>query len=131
MVAIPEKYHDLLTRPVLLSLATLMPDGQPQVTPVWGDFDGTFVRVNTAAGRQKHKNMEERPQVTVMLLDPENPQRYIEVRGKVTTISAEGGDAHIDALAKKYLGTDKYPYANPADTRVICYIEPERVIGQG
>jgi hypothetical protein len=75
--------------------------------------------------------MEERPQVTAMLLDPENSQRYIEVRGKVTKISAEGGDAHIDALAKKYIGADKYPYANPAETRVICYIEPERVVGQG
>jgi PPOX class probable F420-dependent enzyme len=108
-----------------------MPDGQPQVTPVWGDFDGTSLRVNTAAGRQKHKNMEERPQVTVMLLDPENPQRYLEVRGKIAKITAEGGDAHIDALAKKYIGAESYPFRNPAETRVICSIEPERVIGQG
>jgi len=131
MVAIPDKYHDLLTRPVLFSLATVMPDGQPQVTPVWGDFDGTYLRINTAAGRQKHRNMEERPQVTVMLLDPENTGRFVEVRGKIAKINAEGGNDHIDALAKKYVGVDKYPYANPAETRVICYIEPERVVGQG
>lgn len=131
MATIPAQYNDLFERPVLLSLATLMSDGQPQVTPVWGDFDGTHIRINTAAGRQKHKNMAERPQVTVMLLDPENSQRYIEVRGEVTTISAEGGDAHIDALAKKYIGADIYPYRNPAETRVICYLEPQKVTAQG
>ncbi|CAA9567022.1 MAG: hypothetical protein AVDCRST_MAG18-1576 [uncultured Thermomicrobiales bacterium] len=131
MATIPEQYRDLFERPVLVSLATVMPGGQPQVTPVWGDFDGTHIRINTAAGRQKHKNMEERPQVTAMLLDPENPQRYIEVRGTVAKISAEGGDAHIDALAKKYIGAETYPFRNPAETRVICYIEPEKVLAQG
>ncbi len=131
MATIPEQYKDLFERPILVSLATLMPDGQPQVTPVWGDLDGTHIRVNTAAGRQKHKNMAERPQVTVLLVDPENGQRYIEVRGEVTTISPEGGDAHIDALAKKYIGVDTYPYRNPAETRVICYLEPQKVTAQG
>lgn len=131
MAAIPDQYHDLFERPVLLSLATVMPDGQPQVTPVWGDFDGTNIRVNTAAGRQKHKNMAERPQVTVMLLDPENSQRYIEVRGTIASITAEGGDDHIDALAKKYLGAERYPFRNPAETRLVCAIAPERVTAQG
>ena len=131
MATIPEQYLDLFERPVLVSLATVMPDGQPQVTPVWGDFDGAQIRINTAAGRQKHKNMAERPQVTVMLLDPENSQRYIEVRGEATTISPEGADAHIDALAKKYIGADTYPFRNPAETRLICYIEPQKVTAQG
>lgn len=131
MAAIPDQYRDLFERPVLLSLATMMPDGQPQVTPVWGDFDGTNIRVNTAAGRQKHKNMAERPQVTVMLLDPENSQRYIEVRGTVAAITTEGGDAHIDALAKKYLGAESYPFRNPAETRLVCAITPEKVTAQG
>ena len=131
MATIPAEYLDLFERPVIISLATVMPSGQPQVTPVWGDFDGTYVRINTAEGRQKHKNMEERPNVTVMLFDPENSGRYIEVRGKVASITAEGGDAHIDALAKKYLGVDSYPYRNPAETRVICSVELERVLAQG
>jgi PPOX class probable F420-dependent enzyme len=131
MATIPAQYHDLFERPILLSLATLMPDGQPQVTPVWGDFDGTHIRINTAAGRQKHKNMAERPRVTVMLFDPENTERYIEVRGEVTRISPEGGDAHIDALAKKYTGADSYANRNPAETRVICYLEPQKVTAQG
>ena len=131
MSGIPEKYQDLLVRPVLVSLATIMPDGSPQVTPVWADYDGTHIRINTAAGRQKHKNMAERPQVTVMALDPENSSRYVEVRGAVVRISEEGGDAHIDTLAKKYLGVDVYPWRNPADTRLICYVEAQNVLGQG
>ncbi len=131
MVAIPEKYLDLLVRPVLVSLATVMPDGSPQVTPVWADFDGTYIRINTAAGRQKHKNMAERPQVTVMALDPENSGRYMEVRGQVVRISDEGGDGHIDILAHKYLGVETYPYRNAADTRLICYVEPQKVLAQG
>ena len=131
MVAIPEKYLDLLVRPVLVSLATIMPDGTPQVTPVWADFDGTYIRINTAAGRQKHKNMAERPQVTVMALDPENSSRYMEVRGQVVRISDEGGDAHIDTLAHKYLGVEVYPWRNATDTRLICYVEPQKVLAQG
>lgn len=131
MATIPAQYTDLFARPVLVSLATLMPDGQPQVTPVWADYDGTHIRINTAAGRQKHKNMAERPRVTVLLVDPENGQRYVEVRGEVTSISTEGADAHIDALAKKYMGVDVYPYHSADETRVICYLEPQRVTGQG
>jgi PPOX class probable F420-dependent enzyme len=131
MVAIPAQYRDLLVRPVLVSLATVMPDGQPQVTPVWIDYDGTYLRVNTAAGRQKATNMEARPKVTIMALDPENTGRYLEVRGTVVKISPEGGDAHIDALAHKYLGVETYPWRNSVDTRVICYIEPQKVLAQG
>ncbi len=130
-VEVPEQYRNLLGGPILISLATILPSGQPQVTPVWCDFDGTYVRVNTAKGRQKHKDMVERPQVTVLALDPANPQRYIEVRGTVARIEEEGADAHIDKLAKDYLGADRYPYHTPTETRVICYIEPTRVVAQG
>ena len=75
--------------------------------------------------------MAERPQVTVLLVDPENGQRYIEVRGEVTTISPDGADAHIDALAKTYIGADTYPFRTPDETRVICYLEPQKVTAQG
>lgn len=131
MATIPEGYRDLLDGPVTVSLATILPDGQPQVTPVWADFDGTYIRVNTAEGRQKHKDMVARPQVTVMAIDPANPYRYLEVRGTVARITDEGAAEHIDALAKQYLGVDRYPYHNPAETRVICYIEPKKVHAQG
>lgn len=131
MATIPEDYRDLIDNPVVVGLATIMPDGQPQVTPVWIDFDGTHLRVNTAHGRQKTKDMLERPQVTVLSIDPQNPYRYMEIRGKVARHTEEGADDHIDALAKKYMGVDRYPGHTPTETRVIFYIEPVKVIAQG
>ncbi len=131
MTQIPEQYRDLLEEPVTASLATVLPNGQPQVTPVWCDLEDGLIRVNTAKGRQKHKDMVERPQVTLMAIDPQNPYRYLEVRGRVARIEEEGADAHIDLLAKQYMGVDRYPYHDPAQTRVISYIEPIKVSGQG
>jgi PPOX class probable F420-dependent enzyme len=131
METIPEKYRDLLDRPVMASLATTLSDGQPQVHPVWADFDGQYIRLNTGAGRAKHRNMEERPQVTVLVIDPENPFRWMEVRGKVTKVSKEGADAHIDKLAKDYLDADVYPGHTPDEDRIIAYVEPTRVLASG
>ena len=131
MTQIPEQSRDLLEEPVTASLATVLPNGQPQVTPVWCDLEDGLIRVNTAKGRQKHKDMVDRPQVTVMAIDPQNPYRYLEVRGRVARIEEEGADAHIDLLAKQYMGVDRYPYHDPAQTRVISYIEPIKVSGQG
>ncbi len=126
MAQIPAEFHDLFEKPVLFALATVMPDGQPQVTPVWGDIVDGNPRINTAEGRQKDKNLKERPQATVMLVDAENPQRWIEVRGTVSG-TTDGADAHIDSLAKKYLGVDSYPYRNPAETRISFVITPTKV----
>lgn len=131
MATIPDEYRDLLDGPVIVSLATVMGDGQPQVHPVWADFDGQHVRLNTVAGRPKHRNMEERPQVTVLVIDPENPFRWMEVRGRVVKTDTEGADAHIDKLAKDYLGVDEYPGHSPDMERVLAYIEPTRVIAAG
>ena len=128
---VPQEYRDLLDeRPVLVSLATVQPDGQPQVTPVWIDMEGDLLRVNTVKGRQKHTNMDERPMVTVLAIDPDNAFRYIEVRGRVTNITEEDGNAHIDTLAKKYTG-DTYAWHNDADTRVVVYVEPNKVFASG
>lgn len=127
MVEIPESHADLLEKPVIVSMATVQSNGQPQVTPVWADLEGGYVRINTVEGRQKHKNIVERPEVTVMAVDPENPFRYIEIRGKVARIESEGAIAHIDKLAKEYTGADEYPFKNPSETRVIAYLEPSRV----
>lgn len=131
MATVPDSHRDLLDRPILISLATVQPDGQPQVTPVWADYVDGRVRVNTAAGRQKHTNLLERPQATVMVIDPDNGQRYIEIRGRVAAATEEGADEVIDALAKQYLGVDTYPYRNPAETRVTFLIEPVHVSTQG
>jgi PPOX class probable F420-dependent enzyme len=129
--SIPDKYRDLFSKRAFASLGTLMPDGSPQVTPVWVDLDGDLVVVNTARGRQKDKNMRRDPRVALALIDPENPYRYIEIRGRVAEITEEGADAHIDKMAKKYLGADKYPYRQPGEQRVIFKIRPERTSTMG
>lgn len=131
MSTIPEGYTDLLEKPIIASLATLLPNGQPQVTPVWFDYDGSYIRVNTATTRQKYRDMERQPRVTVLVTDPDNPYRYLEVRGKVSRMETGGADEHIDQLAKRYLGVDEYPNRVPGEVRVICYIEPRRVSAQG
>jgi PPOX class probable F420-dependent enzyme len=129
--AIPEKYRDLFTKRAFASLATLMPDGRPQVTPVWVDYDGDHILFNSAKGRQKDKNVRRDPRVAVTLIDPENPYRYLEIRGSVVEITEDGADAHIDKLAKKYLGVDKYPYRSETEQRVIYKIKPEHTTVMG
>jgi PPOX class probable F420-dependent enzyme len=124
--AIPEKYKDLFEKKAFASLSTLMPDGRPQVTPVWCDFDGTHVLVNSAKGRIKDRNMRRDPRVSLALIDPENPYRYLQLQGRVVEITEDGADESIDRLAKKYLGQDKYPFRQPGEVRVIYKIEPER-----
>jgi PPOX class probable F420-dependent enzyme len=132
MTAIPEKYIDLLQqKKAFASLATTMPDGSPQVTPVWFDYKDGVIRVNTAKGRVKARNMKERSPVALSIMDPDNAYRYIQVRGKVRHITENGADAHIDALAKKYIGQDKYPWRRPGETRVTYEIEPTAVQTMG
>jgi PPOX class probable F420-dependent enzyme len=128
---IPDQYRDLFSKVAFAQLATLMPDGTPQVTPVWVDYDGTHIRVNSAKNRVKDKNMRRAKQVALSVQDPENPYRYIAAQGTVVEISEEGADAHIDALAKKYLGKDKYPFRQPGEVRVIYKIRPDKVHGHG
>ena len=123
---IPDDYRDLFDKKAFAHLATLMPDGRPQVTPVWCDLDGNRIVVNSAKGRQKDRNMRRDPRVTVTISDPDNPYRYLEVRGRVAEITEEGADDHIDHLAKKYLGQDKYPYRQPDEVRVVYRVEPEK-----
>jgi PPOX class probable F420-dependent enzyme len=125
--SIPEKYTDLFQKRAFASLGTLMPDGRPQVTPVWVDYDGEHIIFNSAKGRQKDRNVRRDPRVSLAIIDPENPYRYLEIRGKVTEITEQGADAHIDKMAKKYLGKDSYPYRTPGEVRIIVKIAPEKV----
>jgi PPOX class probable F420-dependent enzyme len=112
-------------------IATIREDGSPQATPVWIDYDGEKVLVNSARGRTKVTNIERDPRATVTVLPAEDQQSgYVMVSGPAT-ITEEGARDHIDKLAKKYLGQDKYPYLGPGEERVIIEIEPERVDGYG
>ncbi len=128
---IPEAFRDLLQKKAFAHLATLMPDGAPQVTPVWFDYDGSHVRINTAKGRVKDKNMRRNGRVALAIQDPDNPYRYLAVRGQVVEVTEAGADAHIDSLTKKYLGQDRYPHRQPGEVRVMYRIRPERISTMG
>ena len=114
-----------------IHLATINKDGSPQVSPIWVDFDGTHVVINSEQKRRKVRNMKRDPRVSFTVMDPANSYHYFEMRGRVVSISAEGGAAHIDKLSKKYTGVDKYPGNQPGDVRVIIKIEPEHITGMG
>ena len=124
---LPEVAQKLFREPNFAHLATLMPDGSPQVTPVWVDFDGKFILVNTAEGRRKPKNVRRDPRVALDVTSHDDPYRMVTVRGRVVEVTHDGADELIDKLAKKYLGQDKYPFRAPGERRVIFKIEPESV----
>jgi PPOX class probable F420-dependent enzyme len=132
MAIIPDNYLDLLQqKKAFADLATVMPDGSPQVTPVWFDYTNGVVRINTAKGRVKARNMKVGSPVALSIMDPDNPYRYLQVRGKVTRMTEEGASTHIDSLAKKYLGKDKYPWSRPNEVRVTYEITPSAAQAMG
>lgn len=127
----PEKYLDLFQKKAFAAFTTLMPDGSPQTTPVWVDHQNGEVWVNSAVGRRKDKNVRRDPRVALAIMDPDNPYRYVEVRGTVTAITEEGAAAHIDSMAKKYLGQDKYPFAQPGEKRVLYKVRIDKALTVG
>jgi PPOX class probable F420-dependent enzyme len=127
MSTIPDNFSDLFQKKAFAQLATLMKDGSPQVTPVWCEFDGTHVVINSAKGRTKDLNMRRNPVVALSIQDPDNPYRHLSLQGKVVEITEKGADANIDKLSKKYLGKDVYPNRRPAEVRVIYRILPEKI----
>jgi PPOX class probable F420-dependent enzyme len=132
MATIPATHADLLTtKKAFANVATLNHDASPQVTPVWVDFDGTHVLINTAKGRVKAKNLAREPRVALSIADPDNPYRYIAIQGRVVEITETGGDAHIDKMAKKYLGKDTYPGRTAGEVRLIVRISPDKVHTNG
>src|SRR4051812_11800497 len=124
---IPESHKDLLQKPAFANLATLNPDGSPQVTPVWFEYDGGNIIINTARGRVKDRNLQREPRVALTIVDPENPYRYLGIQGRVMDMTENGADAGIDKLAKKYLGKDTYPWKAANEVRVMVRIAPEKV----
>lgn len=129
MTTIPESHRDILTGRNFAHLATLMPDGSPQSTPVWVDLEGDLVLVNTVEGRQKARNLDREPRVALSVSDSSNPYRYIQIRGRVVEKTHDGAEEHIDLLAKKYMGHDRY--GGDKAGRVIYKIEPEKVSTYG
>jgi PPOX class probable F420-dependent enzyme len=132
MTQIPPAFLDLLTtKQSFAHLATVMADGTPQVTPVWFDLVDGKIRINTARGRVKARTMRLGARVALSILDPDNAYRYIQIRGQVTAVTEDGAEAHIDALAGKYLGKDRYPFRRPGEVRVMFEITPDAVQTMG
>jgi PPOX class probable F420-dependent enzyme len=131
VTTIPEKYLDIFQKKSFAQLATLMPDGSPHVAPVWVDYDGKYIVINTAKGRVKDRNMRRDPRVGIDLLDPDNPYRHLSIRGRVAEITETGADDQIDKMTKKYMGQDRYPYRGNGEVRVIYKIEPQAVHSMG
>ncbi|MBE7512251.1 MAG: PPOX class F420-dependent oxidoreductase [Anaerolineales bacterium] len=131
MVAIPEPVKDLFSREraITCALATTMADGTPQVTPVWFDYDGTHIIVNTARGRQKDRNMTRQAKVTILIIDPQNAYHWAEVRGVVEDVTEDGAVEVIRNLALKYRGTDRFDLKE-GEVRVTYKIAPLKVNGK-
>jgi PPOX class probable F420-dependent enzyme len=109
-------------------LATLLPDGSPHVTPMWVDHEGDMLLMNTAIGRIKQRNITRDPRVSITIVDSNNPYDRIVIHGRVVSQAEQGADAHIDKLAKKYTGANKYQKASPTEKRIIIKIEPLRIL---
>lgn len=129
--ALSAEARALLDQPNVAHLATLMPDGSPQVTPVWIEVDGPYITFNTAAGRQKERNVRRHSRVAISVTDRENPYKWVAIRGRVAEVTEEGADQQIDRLARKYLGQDRYPFRQPGERRVRVRVEPLKVTVSG
>ncbi len=131
MALIPESHAGILDTKALLYLGTQNKDGSPQVSPVWFGTNGDIIEVNSAKGRLKDLNMRARPKVSIAIVDPENPYKYVGIQGTVVEFTENGADAHIDALANKYLGVDSYPNRREGEVRVIYRIRADKVFTMG
>jgi PPOX class probable F420-dependent enzyme len=128
---IPEKFLDLLDSKALADVATIGPNGEPQVNPVWFGWDGQYLYFSQTTGRQKYRNVQRDARVALSIVDPENPYRYLEIRGKVVRIDPDPEKAFIDEMAQKYLGVEKYPWNQPGDERVVIVVEPQHTTSMG
>ena len=111
----------------LAFVSTLMKDGSPQITPTWVDIEGDIIVINTAEGRMKQKNLLRDPRIAISIVDRNNPYNMITIRGKVVEQTTVGADLHIDKMAKKYLGVDRYPFARPGEKRILLKVKSEKV----
>jgi PPOX class probable F420-dependent enzyme len=130
MSVIPEKYVDLLQSQALAHVATIGPKGEPQTNPNWFHWDGMYILLTQTKSRQKYHNVRLNPRVALSIVDPTNPYRYLEVRGKVIRVDEDKDLAFINSMAKKYLGRDVFPWHLPGDERVVIVIQPEHTTSQ-
>ena len=131
LTSLTETARKMLEGKNFVYLATVNPDGTPQVTPTWVDTDGKFVLVNTAIGRVKHRNVKRNPNVALAITDHDNPYNLVVIRGRVVDqLTGRVAEEHIDKMSKKYRGIDKFQKQNPGEQRVILKIEPTRVISR-
>lgn len=128
---IPSAFADLLERPVLAHVATTGPNGEPQNNPVWFGVDNGNILFSQTTGRQKYRNVQRDPRVALSIVDPENPYRYLEIRGIVERIDPDPEKAFINTMAKKYMGEDVYPWSQPGEERVVVVVRPERTTTMG
>jgi PPOX class probable F420-dependent enzyme len=128
---IPQQYLDLFQKRAFAHVATIMPDGSPQVTPVWVDYDGAHICINSARGRVKDKNLRRNPHVALAIQDPDNPYRYLQIRGRVAQITEAGADDHINKLSQKYVGKPVFEGRQPGEVRVLYKIVPDKVSSMG
>ncbi|WP_423745557.1 PPOX class F420-dependent oxidoreductase (plasmid) [Haladaptatus sp. SPP-AMP-3] len=132
MESIPEEFRDLFERKTFANFATVMPDGTPQVTPVWVGYDGDHLLVNTAKGRQKERNVQRNPKVGLSIIDPDDPYRFVSVRGEVEEVTEDGAVDHINELTRRYMDREEYPnLGEEGGPRVIIRIRPDRVVTGG
>ena|SRR5438045_2372705 len=131
MTTIPENYRDILEGKSFAHVATIGPKGEPQNNPVWFDWDGQHLKFSQTTKRQKYRNLKREPRVAISVVDPANPYRYIEIRGRVVRVDEDPNFAFIDKMAKKYIGQEKYPWHQPGDERVVVVVEPEHTTQMG
>jgi PPOX class probable F420-dependent enzyme len=131
-LAIPEKFHDLLSRPILCAFTTINPDGQPHSVPVWCDYDGAQVRVNLRAGTKKARNVQRNSLVCLLVIDPDQPGHWIEIQGRVGEPRDEehGAREHINALSQKYTGNPIYPFTSHGNDRLMYLIDAVKINGR-
>ncbi|HZW56787.1 MAG TPA: PPOX class F420-dependent oxidoreductase [Nitrososphaerales archaeon] len=127
MKQLTEQAKKLIDGKNFASVATLMPNGSPQVAPVWVDRDGDIILINSAESRQRIRNLKRDPRIALTIFDQEDPYTRVSIRGRVIEMTKNGAEEHIDKLQLKYRGTPKYPNHNPKDPRVIMKIEPHRI----
>lgn len=124
-MSLPAESADILAKRAFAHVATIGPNGEPQSTPVWIDWDGRLLKFSQTTTRQKYRNLRRDPRIALSVHDPDEPYHYLEVRGKVVRMEADKDNAFINKLAKKYIDQDVYPWAQPDEERIVVYVEPE------
>lgn len=130
-MTIPDSHSDILQKKGFAHVATIGPRGEPQSTPVWYEWDGQYVKISQTPERQKYRNIQRDSRIALSVVDPDNPYRYLEVRGRVDRTAEDPGKTFINALAQKYLDLETYPYTTPEEQRIVLYIVPEHTTSMG